>query len=395
RDKLMTRTSDRPLVTGDLQKSSAIIYSIAMGVIGFMVLYFLTTPTAALIGLIANQFYIFVYTLILKPRTNQNIVIGGAAGAAPVLIGWTATGSALDVGAWLLFLLVFMWTPAHFWALSIENESDYKNADFPMLPTQETYERSSIYIAIYSCATVLISIAAIAVPTVQTIFDLAREPEDALKIEVIGHQWWFEYKYPDFGITTANVLVIPEDQPVRLEMWSNDVLHNYWVPKLNGKKYLVPGQKTYLNLQADSPEEFWAQCGEYCGLSHSKMRGRVISMTEADFASWVKNEQSYAEKELPESSLAAEGQLVYLNAGCTQCHVIDGVWDVQGDRIAPNLTHFANRNVFAGAALKNNRENLTKWLANPAEIKPGTFMPNLELTEKEINALIAYLGTLK
>ncbi|MDA7547498.1 heme o synthase [Acidimicrobiia bacterium] len=160
RDKLMTRTSDRPLVTGDLQKSSAIIYSIAMGVIGFMVLYFLTTPTAALIGLIANQFYIFVYTLILKPRTNQNIVIGGAAGAAPVLIGWTATGSALDVGAWLLFLLVFMWTPAHFWALSIENESDYKNADFPMLPTQETYERSSIYIAIYSCATVLISIAA-------------------------------------------------------------------------------------------------------------------------------------------------------------------------------------------------------------------------------------------
>ncbi|MDB3983369.1 heme o synthase [Acidimicrobiia bacterium] len=160
RDKLMTRTSDRPLVTGDLQKSSAIIYSIAMGVIGFMVLYFLTTPIAALIGLIANQFYIFVYTLILKPRTNQNIVIGGAAGAAPVLIGWTATGSALDVGAWLLFLLVFMWTPAHFWALSIENESDYKNADFPMLPTQETYERSSIYIAIYSCATVLISIAA-------------------------------------------------------------------------------------------------------------------------------------------------------------------------------------------------------------------------------------------
>jgi cytochrome c oxidase subunit 2 len=238
-------------------------------------------------------------------------------------------------------------------------------------------------------------LAAIAVPTVKTIFDLAREPEDALKIEVIGHQWWFEYKYPDFGITTANVLVIPEDQPVRLEMWSNDVLHNYWVPKLNGKRYLVPGQTTYLNLQADSPEEFWAQCGEYCGLSHSKMRGRVISMTESDFAAWVANEQSYAEKELPESSLAAEGQLVYLNAGCTQCHVIDGVWDVQGDRIAPNLTHFANRSVFAGAALKNNPENLTKWLANPAEIKPGTFMPNLELTEKEINALIAYLGTLK
>ena len=239
-------------------------------------------------------------------------------------------------------------------------------------------------------------LAAIAVPTVQTIFDLAREPEDALKIEVIGHQWWFEYKYPDYGITTANVLVIPADKPVRLEMWSNDVLHNYWVPKLNGKRYLVPGQTTYLNLHADSPDEFWAQCGEYCGLSHSKMRGRVLSLSQKDFDSWVENEQKNAAAFSNEDlSLAAEGQQVYLNAGCTQCHVVNGVWDVQGDRIAPNLTHFAVRNVFAGAALENNRENLTRWLANPAEIKPGTFMPNLELTESEINALIAYLETLK
>ena len=239
-------------------------------------------------------------------------------------------------------------------------------------------------------------LAAIAVPTVQTIFDLAREPEDALKIEVIGHQWWFEYKYPDYGITTANVLVIPADKPVRLEMWSNDVLHNYWVPKLNGKRYLVPGQTTYLNLHADSPDEFWAQCGEYCGLSHSKMRGRVLSLSQKDFDSWVENEQKNATAFSNEDlSLAAEGQQVYLNAGCTQCHVVNGVWDVQGDRIAPNLTHFAVRNVFAGAALENNRENLTRWLANPAEIKPGTFMPNLELTESEINALIAYLETLK
>ena len=239
-------------------------------------------------------------------------------------------------------------------------------------------------------------LAAIAVPTVQTIFDLAREPEDALKIEVIGHQWWFEYKYPDYGITTANVLVIPADKPVRLEMWSNDVLHNYWVPKLNGKRYLVPGQTTYLNLHADSPNEFWAQCGEYCGLSHSKMRGRVLSLSQEDFENWVANEQKNAIAFSNEDiSLAAEGQQVYLNAGCTQCHVVNGVWDVQGDRIAPNLTHFAVRNVFAGAALKNNRENLTRWLANPAEIKPGTFMPNLELTESEINALIAYLETLK
>ena len=118
-------------------------------------------------------------------------------------------------------------------------------------------------------------------------------------------------------------------------------------------------------------------------------------MSESDFDAWVINEQKNADNTLSEGSLAYEGQQVYLNAGCTQCHVIGGVWDVQGERIAPNLTHFANRNVFAGAALKNNSENLTKWLANPAELKPGTFMPNLELTEREIEALIEYLGTLK
>ena len=240
----------------------------------------------------------------------------------------------------------------------------------------------------------ILILASIAVPTVRAIFDLAKEPADAMKVEVVGHQWWFEFKYPDYGITTANILVIPEDTPIRLEMWSNDVMHNFWVPKLNGKRYLVPGQLTYLNLYADNAGEYWAQCGEYCGLSHSKMRARVISLNNGDFNDWVKNEQKDALRP-NEGTLAAEGEQVYLNSGCTQCHIVNGVWDVQGDRIAPNLSHVASRHVLGGASFKNNPEDLSKWLANPAEIKPGTFMPNLELTEDEIVALIEYLGTLK
>ena len=124
-DKLMARTSDRPLVVGTISVKNAYIYSILLALIGFLILYTQTTPLAAYIALMANIFYSFIYTLILKPRTNQNIVIGGAAGAAPVLIGWAATGTELDTGSWLLFLLVFLWTPAHFWALSIENVEDY------------------------------------------------------------------------------------------------------------------------------------------------------------------------------------------------------------------------------------------------------------------------------
>ena len=157
-DKLMKRTAQRPLVTGVISIRNAYIFSIGLGSVGFSLLYFLTTPLAAYIALGANIFYSFIYTLVLKPRTDQNIVIGGAAGAAPVLIGWTATGTDLDVGSWLLFLLVFLWTPAHFWALSIENNDDYKDASFPMLSTLETKQRTSIYISIYSCATVLTSL---------------------------------------------------------------------------------------------------------------------------------------------------------------------------------------------------------------------------------------------
>ena len=157
-DRLMERTANRPLVTGEVTKNSAYIYSILLGVSGFLILYTQTTELAAFIALLANIFYSFVYTLFLKPRTNQNIVIGGAAGAAPVLIGWSATGTNLETGSWLLFLLVFLWTPAHFWALSIDKLSDYKDANFPMLPTQESYKRTSIFIVIYSCATVLTSL---------------------------------------------------------------------------------------------------------------------------------------------------------------------------------------------------------------------------------------------
>ena len=157
-DRLMERTANRPLVTGEVTKNSAYIYSILLGVCGFLILYTQTTELAAFIALLANIFYSFVYTLFLKPRTNQNIVIGGAAGAAPVLIGWSATGTNLETGSWLLFLLVFLWTPAHFWALSIDKLSDYKDANFPMLPTQESYKRTSIFIGIYSCATVLTSL---------------------------------------------------------------------------------------------------------------------------------------------------------------------------------------------------------------------------------------------
>ena len=246
----------------------------------------------------------------------------------------------------------------------------------------------------------------IAVPSVRGVFELTECGDDAMAVEITGHQWWFEYRYPDHGgIESANVLVIPVDREVCAYMTSADVLHNFWVPHLMGKRYLVPGQETTLRLQANKPAEFWGHCGEFCGLSHSLMRARVISMTQTNFDAWTASQQQYATPPEPDTPAAA-GFKVYQEQGCTQCHTVNYGPDYQGTNLVgddlyngPNLTHFASRGVFAGAALprgnQTRSDGLREWLANPPGVKPGSFMPNLDLTHQEIEDLIAWLDTLQ
>jgi len=248
-------------------------------------------------------------------------------------------------------------------------------------------------------------LAGIAVPTVSAVFDLADCPSDAFHVEVIGHQWWFEYHYPDYDITTANVLVIPAGTEVCADLSSDDVIHNFWIPKLNGKRYLVPGQATELRLNADEPGEYWGHCAEFCGLSHAKMRARVIAYDQADFDAWVTEQQAVPEPPA-EGTVEWDGLQVFNERGCTSCHVLGGVNEPSRDEltvVAPNLTHFASRHVFAGATLPagldpsqdDHDAALREWLADPPTVKPGSFMPNLGLTADEIDALVAYLGSLK
>ena len=160
KDMLMSRTANRPLVKGTISINNATRYGFFLGIIGFVLLYIYVNALTAMIALIANLYYVFVYTLFLKSRTNQNIVIGGASGAAPTLIGWAAASGSLELGAWVLFGIVFMWTPAHFWALSMLHKDDYINANFPMLPNTSSDKETVRYIAIYSCSTLLMSLLA-------------------------------------------------------------------------------------------------------------------------------------------------------------------------------------------------------------------------------------------
>jgi cytochrome c oxidase subunit II len=247
-------------------------------------------------------------------------------------------------------------------------------------------------------------LAGIAVPTTAAVFELTECDPDAIEVQVIGHQWWFEYHYPDAEITTANIMVIPAGQEVCAVMTSDDVLHNFWIPALNGKRYLVPGQTTELRLQADAPGEYWGHCAEFCGLSHSLMRARVQALEPAEYEAWLAAQQGGAT--LPvEGDPGYEGYQVYLNKQCIQCHTVR-FEDESASNIVPpeafngpELTHFASRDVFAGAILPGEGQShdaaLKEWLADPPYIKPGSFMPDLALTEAEIDALIVWLDSLE
>ena len=275
-------------------------------------------------------------------------------------------------------------------------------------------------------------LAVIAVFTVATLFELddaeAAAPEIAdMEITVFGQQWWWSYEYDldpaeDDGpeIVTANDLVIPIGTDVTLNIEARDVIHSYWVPALNGTRDAVPGRTHSLVLQADEPGIYDGQCKEYCGLSHANMKNRVVALTFDDFLTWMEQQQQ-TQPMLAEGDVGFEGQQIFIQR-CSSCHQINGLETEEGDPIevegnaavvalhAPNLTHLMTRGTFAGALFELyddetgefNRVQLEAWIRNPPAEKPmyvpaeGTprGMPDLGLTEAEIDAVVDYLETL-
>jgi cytochrome c oxidase subunit 2 len=259
---------------------------------------------------------------------------------------------------------------------------------------------------------------AVAIPTVAVLISIDRQPANAMKISVFGQQWWWSYQYDVNGdgipeVTTPNELVIPVGQPVTLEVQSRDVIHSFWIPALNGTRDAVPGRIQTLQIVADQPGVYQGQCKEFCGLSHANMRARAIALSPSDFQTWL-SEQQEGPRTPAAGSQAAAG-LDLFKAKCAQCHQINTVNDVDGHAAlvagyAPNLTHLMSRTVFASAMFPLyvtdtsgkqifNRNQLEAWLRDPPALLPmapdeGRGMPNLQLSESEIDQLTAYLQTL-
>ena len=234
---------------------------------------------------------------------------------------------------------------------------------------------------------------AVAVPTIATIFDLAQKPENPVNVTVIGHQFWWEYRYDDLGIVTANELRMPVGRPVFLTLNSDDVIHSYWIPPLAGKMDVVPGRSNTMSFSADAPGEYLGQCTEFCGASHANMRAKAIAMTALDFDAWVAGQRAGAVTATA-GTPAEEGSTLFAQKGCGGCHTVAGVSE---GVLGPNLTHFATRTSFAGSIFANNDANLRIWLRDPQAAKPGNKMiiPGAPLTPDEITKLTAYLNTLR
>jgi cytochrome c oxidase subunit 2 len=267
-------------------------------------------------------------------------------------------------------------------------------------------------------------LAGVMVPTVATLWDLARTPpEDALNVTVEGFQWWWGFKYTDedmrtnYGdraeIRTADVLVIPEDRVVYLslvgaggQIVKNDpaasdymVIHSFWIPELAGKQDVVPGRTNHILMQADEPGMYEGQCAEFCGLQHGKMLVRVRALSAEDWEAWVDNQKGPAVR--PSDPLASRGMDLFLGglsggrASCIECHAVGGT--DAANQAGPELTHFADptHECFAGCNWETeDSAALEAWLRDPDAVKLGSKMPNYDLTEEEIDALVAYLYSL-
>jgi cytochrome c oxidase subunit 2 len=222
----------------------------------------------------------------------------------------------------------------------------------------------------------------------------APRPPSALDVTVIGHQWWWELRYPSLGIVTANELHVPVSDPhaptpTWLTLLSADVAHSFWVPRLAGKTDLIPNRVNQMWIAPSTPGMYVGQCAEYCGTQHAKMLLRVYVEPRAEFDRWAR-----AQADLMASPVdVAAGRRVFLRNGCVNCHAVAGT--VANGRYGPDLTHLMSRATLAAGAAANSPQTLRAWIRDPSTIKPGAHMPAMQLTEREVSQLVDYLLTLR
>jgi cytochrome c oxidase subunit II len=269
----------------------------------------------------------------------------------------------------------------------------YRPADNGSEPPQ-IYGSNQIELA-WTVLPILIVFVLILV-TARSIADVQNQPAppDSLKVTVIGHQWWWEFRYSDLGVVTANELHVPVSSAAPrkltfLRLESMDVAHSFWVPQLAGKTDLIPNRVNMMWIEPKETGTYLGNCAEYCGTQHARMLLRVIVHEPDDFARWVSAQRQNG----AEDAQVKAGRDVFFATACVNCHTIAGT-NAKG-RFGPDLTHLMSRDTLASGAAPNTPEKMRAWMRDPQTIKDGALMPNMQLSDKELDQIVAYLLTLK
>lgn len=251
----------------------------------------------------------------------------------------------------------------------------------------------------YGCAVTAPLLLGIAAWTYSVIAGISSPPPDPVAtIRVTGHQWWWEFRYtgssPDREFSTANELHIPAGKPVRIELETADVIHSFWVPPLSGKMDTIAGQKNVTWLQADTPGTYRGQCTEYCGLQHAHMGLLVIADEPEAFERWWDNQLKGPDLPLTEPLRreVVAGEAAFIQ-NCGVCHAVRGT--SAGGRIGPDLSHLMERQTIAAVTLTQTTGNLSGWISDPQHVKPGNYMPTLDLSAVQLSRIRTFLSALK
>ena len=300
----------------------------------------------------------------LEPRSD-------AARAIETLWWWMLAAACVVLGGALVLLLV-AWLRRG-------------RAGFPLIGERENVATGVVLV--FGIGIPALSLIALFTVANFAVTDRTEAPDPAstdLTIEVVGHQFWWEVRYPGSEAVTANEIHIPARTRVNVVATTDDVIHSFWVPQLNRKIDMVPGQRNRVLLEADEPGTYRGQCAELCGPAHSQMGMVVEAQPREEFQAWL---DRMAE---PASAGSSE---VFMRAGCADCHTVRGT-PARG-RVGPDLTHLQSRETLAALRVPNDREHLADWLRDPDHVKPGTRMPDLGLSDSEVDELVAYLERLE
>lgn len=240
-------------------------------------------------------------------------------------------------------------------------------------------------------ALVLVVLAVLTVPLIFSTAEAA--PKNAVQIDVTGHQWWWEYDYKQYGFKTANELHLPVGRPVTFNMKSDDVIHSFWIPGLDGKRDVLPNHYNNLWFTPQKVGVYPGQCGEFCGPSHSFMYLKAFVDTPAQFDAWAKSHQHPAGVAANASAQIRHGAVVFAQGACAGCHTISGT--VAQGNIGPNLTNLGSRTYLSAQLLPNTPQNLAAWIRNSSDFKPGSHMPPQNLSKQDLADVVAYLESLK